>query len=69
MGPGLPITCTVCRREVGMPYVAILAGIPFVAALYGSLLVQSPALKATLLIGGFLAMAVVHLKWAPLEPR
>ena len=69
MGPALPVTCAACRRDVGMPYIAVLAGVPFVAAIHGSLLVDAPALKAGLLIGGFAAMCLLQLGWAPLEQR
>ncbi len=69
LGPAVPATCKACGKKVGVPYKAMLAGVPFLAALLGSALVEPFALKAALWIGGFVVMAVIHMRWVPLEPR
>ena len=69
LGPAGRATCKACSKKVGVPYIAMLAVVPFVAAIFGSALVEPFALKAALLIGGFVVMAVIHVRWVPLVPR
>ena len=69
LGPAVPATCKACSKKVGVPYTAMLAAIPLVAAIVGSALVEPLVLKAALWISGFVVMAVIHMRWVPLEPR
>jgi predicted RNA-binding Zn-ribbon protein involved in translation (DUF1610 family) len=69
LGPAVPATCEACGKKVGVPYMAMLAGIPFLAAIVGSELVEPFALKTAFLIGGFVVMAVIQMRWVPLEAR
>ena len=69
LGPAVAATCKACGKKVGVPYMAMLAGVPFLAAIIGSALVEPFALKAAFWIGGFVVMAVIHMRWVPLEPR
>ena len=69
LGPAVPATCKACGKKVGVPYTAMLAIVPFLAAIFGSVLVEPFALKAALWIGGIVVMAVIHMRWVPLEPR
>ena len=69
LGPAVPATCKACGKKVGVPYAAMLAAIPFLTAIAGSTLVEPFALKAVLWAGGFVVMAVCHMRWVPLEPR
>ena len=69
LGPAVPATCKACGKKVGVPYVAMLAVVPVLAAIFGAALVEPFALKASLWIGGFVVGAVIHLRWVPLDPR
>ena len=69
LGPAVPATCKACGKKVGVPYTAMLAGIPFLAAVFGSTLVEPFAVKAAMWLCGFVVMAVIHMRWIPLEPR
>ena len=69
LGPAGRATCKACGKKVSVPYMAMLAVLPVVPAIFGSALVEPFALKAALWIGGFVAMAVIHMRWVPLGPR
>ena len=69
LGPAIPATCQACGKKVGVPYIAMLAAIPFVVAIVGAAFADPFALKAVLWVGGFLVMAILHMRWVPLEPR
>lgn len=69
LGPAVPATCKACGKKVAVPYMAMLAAIPFIAAIVGSALVEPFALKVAPWIGGFVVMAIIHMRWVPLEPR
>lgn len=69
LGPAVPATCKACGKKVGVPYTAMLAAIPFLAAILGSAVVEPVALKIALWIGGFVVMTVIHMRWVPLVPR
>ncbi len=69
LGPAVTATCKTCGKNVGVPYMSMLAVVPFLAAIFGSALVEPFALKAALWIGGIVVMAVIHMRWVPLEPR
>ncbi len=69
LGPALPATCKACGKKVGVPYIAMLAVIPFLVGIVGSAFVEPFALKAALWVGGGVVMGVCHMRWVPLEPR
>lgn len=69
LGRAVPATCKACGKKVGVPYIAMSAAIPFLVAIVGSAFAESFALKAALWVGGFLGMAILHMRWVPLEPR
>ena len=69
LGPAVPATCKSCGKKVGVPYIAMLAVIPFFAAIFGSALVEPFSLKAAICVGGVVAMTIIHMRWVPLEPR
>ena len=69
LGPSVPATCKACGKKVGVPWAAMLAGIPFLTAFLLSGLVESFALKAMLWLAGFVVMSVIHMRWVPLERR
>jgi hypothetical protein len=69
LGPAYPATCKVCKKKVGVPYTAMLAGIPFVIAIIIATLVDPIAVKVLLWNGGFILTAIIHMLWVPLEPR
>lgn len=69
LGPAVPATCKACGKKVGVPYAAMLAVIPFVAAILASAFVEPLAFKAALWVGGIIVMSIIHMRWVPLEPR
>ena len=69
LGPVVPATCRACGKKVGVPWTAMLAVIPFLAAIFLSGLIESFALKAMLWVAGFVVMSVVHMRWVPPERR
>lgn len=69
LGPAVPATCKACGKKVGVPWAAMLAFIPFFAAILASAYTEQFAFKAALWVGGFIAMSIIHLRWVPLEPR
>lgn len=69
LGPAVPTTCKACGKKVGVPYSAVLAVLPLLAAYIGAQSVESSALKALFFICGGLLMALIYLKWVPLEQR
>ena len=69
LGPAVPATCQVCGKKVGVPYTAMLAATPFLAAIVGSAFLEPFALRAGLWVGGFVVMAICHMRWVPLERR
>ncbi|MFO7916335.1 MAG: hypothetical protein R6U43_11685 [Candidatus Krumholzibacteriales bacterium] len=69
LGPALPATCKSCGKKVGVPYTAMLAVIPFVAAILGAAFVEPLTFKAVLWVSGFVLMNIIHMRWVPLVPR
>jgi len=69
LGTAATVTCKECGMKVGVPYATMWAMTPFVAAIIASALVDAFAMKAALWVGGFVAMAFIHVRWVPLEPR
>lgn len=69
LGPALPATCKMCGKKVGVPYTALLALIPFVAAILATAFVEPFAFKAALWVSGAIIMGIIHMRWVPLEPR
>ncbi len=69
LGPAVPATCKACGKKVGVPYTAMVAVIPFVGTIIASELVDPFAFKAALLVGGFVVMSFIHMRWMPLERR
>ena len=61
LGPALPATCSSCNSKVGVPYIAMLAGIPLFICFT---LPLSP-----LWLLGFVVTAVIWTFWVPLEKR
>jgi hypothetical protein len=69
LGPAAPATCGSCRKRVGVPYTAVLAAIPFFAAMLATPLVEPFPLKVVLLVSGVSVTTIIHMLWTPLEPR
>jgi hypothetical protein len=69
LGPAVPAKCKVCGKEVGVPYTAMLAVIPFIGGILASGYVEPFALKVALWIGGFIVTGIIDMYWVPLEPR
>jgi hypothetical protein len=69
LGPAMPATCKVCGKKVGVPYSSMLVVAPFIVAIVATAAVEPLALKAALWIVGFVVMAVIYMRWVPLEPR
>ena len=68
LGPAVPATCKACGEKIGVPYAAMFAGVPFVAAVLVT--ISSPFwLKATLWTLGALMMSAIHYWWVPLQRR
>ena len=68
LGPAVPATCQACGEKIGVPYTAMLAGLPFLAAVVVTL--SSPfGWKVAAWTGGALAMSAIHYWWVPLERR
>lgn len=62
LGPALPATCSSCNKKVGVPYTAMLAGIPlFVCFIF--------PFSPFLWLLGFVVTAVIWTFWVPLEKR
>ena len=69
IGPAVPARCRACGKKVGVPYSAMLAVIPFAAAILAAQVVDSRELIIALWVLGFVAMAVIHLLCVPLVSK
>jgi endogenous inhibitor of DNA gyrase (YacG/DUF329 family) len=69
LGPAARATCRACGKKVSVPYTAMLAHVPFVAAILFAPVAEPFWLKVALLAGGFTLMSVVHMRWVPLAKR
>ena len=69
LGPVVSATCRICGKKVGVAYTAMLAVIPFLAAIVFSAFVESFLLKAALWVGGFITTSAVHMRWVTLQAR
>jgi prepilin signal peptidase PulO-like enzyme (type II secretory pathway) len=69
LGPAVPATCRSCGKRVGVPYTAMLAGIPFLAAIAVAASLNTWPLRIVVVVTGFLIMSAVHMLWVPLERR
>ena len=66
LGPARAIECSNCGSRISVPYLAMLASIPFLLALVAAQLLGSLAIGAVLVITGILAMSWIHYKFVPL---
>lgn len=69
MGPVTPTRCKACGKELGVPYIAVLAVVPFLSAIFLSSLITFLPLKIVWWTGGFLMMSFIHVCLIPLEAR
>lgn len=69
MGPATPARCQYCDEKVGVSFAAMLAGVPFIAAIVAGLFIESYVLTFMLMVAGFAALSVIHLWVIPLEVK
>jgi hypothetical protein len=69
MGPATPAKCQHCDEKVGVSFAAMLAGVPFVAAILAGLFIESYVIMFLLVVAGFAALSVIHLCVVPLEVK
>ena len=69
LGPTTSATCQACGKQVSVPYISILAVIPFLVGILGATHVEAFAVQAAIWLGGFLVMAAIYMLWVPLAPR
>ena len=69
LGPAASATCRACGKRVGVPFAAILAAVPFIAAIVGATELDSWPARVGVLLAGFVIMSVIHLLWVPLIRR
>lgn len=70
LGPAIPVSCEACGGKVGVPlFSALLAFIPFGAAVFLSDPVDEPLQTALAWVGGLTVSLLLYVFWVPLEPR
>ena len=69
LGPAVPATCKACGKKVGVPYTSMITVLPLGIAFIAASFIEPLAVKALLVIAGFLVSSVSHMLWSPLEPR
>ena len=47
LGPAVTATCKTCGKKVGVPYMSMLAVVPFLAAIFGSALAERSLVHTT----------------------
>ena len=66
LGPAGSTNCKSCGAKLSVPYSAIFAIIPFLAAIVIGQYLKSPYLVAAVVLCGISAMAYIHHKFVPL---
>lgn len=69
LGPALSMDCNVCGKKIGVPFTAVLAIIPFLAALQLSSHIESNTLIIALLAAIIIVTAILYIRCIPLRPR
>ena len=70
LGPGLPTTCQVCGKKVGIPYWSMLVYLPFILLTVLSInLFESLMVKIAIFIVILLLISIIQMLWIPLERR
>jgi len=69
LGPAVSTKCKVCGNKVGVPYLAVLAIIPFLGSIVAAQFTETFMLKVVLWIAGFVVMSIIHMRWVHLKPR
>lgn len=69
MGPATPARCQHCDEKVGVSFAAMLAGVPFIAAIVAGLYIESYTLTFLLMVAGFTLLSVIHVWLVPLEAK
>ena len=78
LGPAMPMRCSVCHRDVGVPWSSVLVMAPFLVLMCGLMLAFHPSwnlaapakwLLAALAVLSFVSSSVIWLRWVPLIKR
>lgn len=70
MGPARSARCESCHERVGVSFMAVLVGVPFIAAILAGLFIDIEGyVHVLLVVAAFLVQSVMHLWFVPLEVK
>lgn len=69
LGPAIPVACKSCGKNIGVPFLSVLALAPFIASIFIATELDSAVMQAGVIVLGFLVFLMLHIKIVPLEAR